>query len=84
MYLNKAEQAHVLQQKGQFAKRPSIEKEIENLTPDELRAIWESFDATCRTTVCVRLKLKDTGGMPDVELIRGVLFLAAMKGRRGR
>lgn len=74
MYMNKAEQAYATREKGRFAKRPSLEKEIEQLTPDELKAIWERMNAYSRQTVCIQLKVKYTDGVPDAEAIRGVLL----------
>jgi|WetSurMetagenome_2_1015567.scaffolds.fasta_scaffold155079_5 hypothetical protein len=65
------EKAHMLRWRGRFAKRPSLVKEIEQLTPDQLREIWKSINANAQQSAGIKFPAN-----PHPEAVRGFLMQA--------
>jgi hypothetical protein len=82
MYANPLEKAYLTRMKGRFDKNPAAVKQIQQLTPDQLKEVWEFLSVKWRHDVCVSLKLKYSDNMPDPEAVRGFL-MQALEGRHG-
>lgn len=55
MYCTKLEQAHVLQNKGRFAKRPSLVLRVDSMTVEDLKEAFKQTNAYMAQKLGVRL-----------------------------